>query len=447
MLYYKFAKDNKRNSDILLFTSQQLYKKIDDKSLKQLFNASKLPGVVRVVGMPDIHPGYGLPIGGILAVDPNKGVVSPGAVGFDINCGVRLLKTDIFKNDIENYIKEILGLFKNLIPAGVGGDSELKFTRPEFENIVEKGVPFLINSFGFGFNEDIVKIEDKGFFPNANVDSLSAKSIKRGITQLGSLGSGNHFVELQYVDKVFNKNSDFKEGQITVMIHTGSRGFGHQVAKDYIDKAHQVNKNYNFDFPVKNLASFAINTKEADDYLSAMGCAANFAYCNRQVLTHKVRKIFSKLFLDSNLELFCDLTHNVARFEEHTINDKKRSYLVQRKGATRLDSDSYALLPGSMGTSSYVIKSADSESTEKSLTSSAHGSGRKMGRREAKRRLTKTQHQNSIKKVKVTSSSNDSLLDESPLAYKKVDEVIESMIETKLAFPAVRLKPLAVLKG
>lgn len=447
MLYYKFAKDKNRNSNIFIFTNKQLYEKIDDKSLKQLFNASKLPGTVRVVGMPDIHPGYGLPIGGVLAVDPNKGVVSPGAVGFDINCGVRLLKTDILKDDIQNDVKEILGLFKNLIPAGVGGDSDLKFTRSEFKNIVEKGVPFLINAFGLGFNEDIKNIEDNGFFANANINSLSSKSIKRGITQLGSLGSGNHFVELQYVDKVFNKNIDFKEGQITVMIHTGSRGFGHQIAKDYIDKAHQVNKNYDFDFPVKNLASFAINTKEANDYLSAMGCAANFAYCNRQILTHKVRNIFSKISPDLDLELFYDLTHNVARFEEHTINDKKGSYLIHRKGATRLDTESYALLPGSMGTSSYIIKSANSESTEKSLTSTAHGSGRIMGRREAKRSLTKSKHQDSIKQVRVTSSSGDSLLDESPLAYKKVDDVIESLIETKLAFPIVRLKPLAVLKG
>jgi tRNA-splicing ligase RtcB len=447
MLYYKFDKNNNRNSDILLFTNQQLYEKIDDKSFKQLFNASKLPGVVRVVGMPDIHPGYGLPIGGVLAVDPHNGVVSPGAVGFDINCGVRLLKTDLSKNDITNDIKEILELLKNLIPAGVGGDSNLKFTRSEFENIVENGVPFLINTFGFGYNEDIKNIEDNGFFPNANTNSLSAKSINRGITQLGSLGSGNHFIELQYVDKVFNKKSDFKEGQITVMIHTGSRGFGHQVAKDYINKAHQVNKNYDFDFPVKNLASFALNTKEANQYLSAMGCAANFAYCNRQILTHKIRNIFSKLFPHSNLELFYDLTHNVARFEEHTINNKKGNYLIHRKGATRLDNDSYALLPGSMGTASYVIKSANSESTELSLSSTAHGSGRIMGRREAKRSITKSQHQASIKQVKGTSSSGDSLLDESPLAYKKVDEVIESLIETKLAFPNVRLKPLAVLKG
>ncbi|MCF8001348.1 MAG: RtcB family protein [Halanaerobiales bacterium] len=447
MLYYKFEKNNNRNSDILLFTNKHIYEKIDDKSLKQLFNASKLPGVVRVVGMPDIHPGYGLPIGGVLAVDPQKGIVSPGAVGFDINCGVRLLKTGLSKNDIKNDIDEILKSFKNLIPAGVGEDSDLKFTRTEFETIVENGVPFLINSFGFGFNKDIENIEDNGYFPNANTDSLSAKSINRGVTQLGSLGSGNHFIELQFVDKVFNKNSNFKEGQITVMIHTGSRGFGHQVAKDYIDQAHQLSKNYDFEFPVKNLASFPINTNEADQYLSAMGCAANFAYCNRQILTHKVRNIFSRLFSQSNLELFYDLTHNVARFEEHAINNKKGNYLIHRKGATRLDNNSYALLPGSMGTSSYIIKSANSETTENSLKSTAHGSGRIMGRREAKRSITKRQHQDSIKQVKVTSSSGDSLLDESPLAYKKVDEVIESLIETKLAFPTVRLKPLAVLKG
>ncbi|MFO7814265.1 MAG: RtcB family protein [Halanaerobiales bacterium] len=447
MSYYKFAKDNERNCDIFIFTNKQLYEKIDDKSLKQLFNASKLPGAVRVIGMPDIHPGYGLPIGGILASDPNQGVVSPGAVGFDINCGVRLLKTNLARDQIRKAKKEILKLFKNHIPAGVGEDSDLAFTRPDFENIVENGVPFLINNFGYGLNQDIENIEDNGIFNDANADSLSAKAIKRGITQLGSLGSGNHFVEVQYVDKIFNKNTDFKKGQITVMVHTGSRGFGHQIAKDYIDKAVDVNKSSDFEFPVKNLACFPINTKEADDYLSAMGCAANFAYSNRQILTHKIRNIFSELYPNMILELFYDLTHNIARYEEHTINNKKDKYLIHRKGATRLDNNSYALLPGSMGTASYIISSANSESTKISLASTAHGSGRVMGRREAKRNLTKTQHQDSIKQVEVTSSSGDSLLDESPLAYKKVDDVIESMIETKLAFPTVRLKPLVVLKG
>ena len=447
MFYYKFAKENGRNCDIFLFANKKIYEQIEDDSLKQLFDASKLPGAVRVIGMPDIHVGYGLPIGGVLAENTDNGIVSPGAVGFDINCGVRLLTSELNKEDIKNNIKTILKAFKNSVPAGLGEDSDKNYTHEEFKQIIEKGVPYLVKNMGIGNKNDLDHIEDQGVFSKADISKVSSKAIKRGITQLGSLGSGNHFVELQYVDKVFEDNTSFKEGQITIMVHTGSRGFGHQIAKDYIDKAVAVNQKFNFTFPVKNLASFPINSKEGKDYLAAMGCAANFAYSNRQLLTQRIRNIISDLFPGVNLNIYYDLTHNIARFEEHDIEGQKTKYLIHRKGATRLDFNSIALLPGSMGTASYVIKSANSESTSQSLTSIAHGSGRVMGRREAKRSLTKTQHQEAIKNVEVVSSSGDNLLDESPLVYKNIDDVVESMIETKLAYPLVRLKPLAVLKG
>lgn len=447
MFYYKFNKEKERNCDVLLFANQQIYEKIEDDSIQQLFNASKLPGAVKVIGLPDIHIGYGLPIGGVLAVNMKEGVVSPGAVGFDINCGVRLLTSNLKKNNILNQIETILQKFKNNIPAGVGVNSNLDLTKSQFKNIVEQGVPYLIDEFSYGNIDDIQNIEDGGVFPKANFACISNKAMKRGITQVGSLGSGNHFVELQYVEQVFDSNPDFKEGQVTIMIHTGSRGFGHQVAKDYINKAVAMSKKSSFDFPVKNLAYLPLNTKNAQDYLSAMACAANFAYSNRQVLTREVRKIFKSLYPNHVLNLFYDLTHNIARFEEHKIDRKQDKYLIHRKGATRLDYNSYALLPGSMGTASYVIKSANSQSNKDSLTSIAHGAGRVMGRREAKRNITNHQHKQALKSVKVLSSSNDSLLDESPLVYKNIDDVIESMIETKLAYPVVRLKPLAVLKG
>lgn len=447
MSYYKFTKDKDRNCDIFLFTNKKIYEQIEDDSLKQLFNASKLPEAARVIGMPDIHIGYGLPIGGILAVNSDRGIVSPGAVGFDINCGVRLLTTNLNKNNIKNDIKNILHTFKKQIPAGLGEDSNQSFSQQEFTNIIEKGVPFLVDNFGFGSKKDLKNIEDNGVFPGADIKNISSKAINRGITQLGSLGSGNHFVELQFIEKVFDNTTDFKEGQITVMIHTGSRGFGHQIAKDYIGKAVNNNHKYNIDFPVKNLASFPINSKEGKNYLSAMACAANFAYANRHLLTYEIRKIFKNLYFDASLDLFYDLTHNIARFEDHIIDDEKSQYLIHRKGATRLKHNSFALLPGSMGTASYVIKSANSDSTQKSLTSIAHGSGRVMGRREAKRSINKSDHEQAIKEVEVVSSSGDNLLDESPLVYKNIDDVLQSMIDTKLAYPVARLKPLAVLKG
>lgn len=443
MFYYKFNKENDRNSDVLIFANKVIYEQIEKDAITQLFNASKLPNVELVVGMPDIHIGYGLPIGGVFATDAKNGIVSPGAVGFDINCGVRLLKTNLKKDEIQNNSKTILNNFKNKIPAGLGEDSNLKFNKNEFKNIVEKGVPYLIKHFGFGNKDDIDNIEDNGLFPNANLDSVSKEAINRGITQLGSLGSGNHFIELQYVDRVFDSKSNLQEGQITVMIHSGSRGFGHQIAKDYIDKALKQN----IEFPVKNLAYFNINSKGGKNYLKAMAAAANFAYSNRQLLYHKVSDILKNLYPGIKTELFYDLTHNIARFENHSINNSDKNYLIHRKGATRLDYNSYALLPGSMGTASYIIKSANSEYTAKSLKSIAHGSGRVMGRREAKRNISKNEHLASIKNVEVISSSGDSLLDESPLVYKNIEDVINSIIETKLALPVARLKPLAVLKG
>lgn len=443
MFYYKFSKENDRNSDVFIFANKTIYEQIEKDAITQLFNASKLPSVELVVGMPDIHIGYGLPIGGVFATDAKNGIVSPGAVGFDINCGVRLLKTNLKKDDIEYDSKTILNQFKNKIPAGLGEDSNLKFDKKEFKKIVEKGVPYLIKQFGLGSKDDVDNIEDNGIFPNASLDSVSKKAINRGITQLGSLGSGNHFIELQYIDKVFDSKFNLKEGQITVMIHTGSRSFGHQIAKDYIDKALKQN----IEFPVKNLGYFKINSKDGQNYLKAMASAANFAYSNRQILYNKVSNILNKLYPSINIELFYDLTHNIARFENHNINSSEKEYLIHRKGATRLDYNSYALLPGSMGTASYIIKSANSEYTEKSLRSIAHGSGRVMGRREAKRNISKNEHLASLKNVKVISSSGDSLLDESPLVYKNIEDVINSIIETKLALPVARLKPLAVLKG
>ncbi|MCF8008281.1 MAG: RtcB family protein [Halanaerobiales bacterium] len=447
MYYYKFSKEKDRKCDIYIFANQKIYKGIDHKSINQLFNASKLPKAKRVVGMPDIHVGYGLPIGGILAVDNDDGIVSPGAVGFDINCGVRLLKTNLNHGYIKNDIKHILNLFKKNIPAGLGQSSDLNFNIKQFEKIVTQGVPYIKKNYGNDDIQDLDRIEDKGCFPGAEFNNISKKAVKRGISQLGSLGSGNHFIELQYVDRIYEKQSNFKQGQITIMIHTGSRGFGHQIASDYIDLAVKMANKNNREFPVKNLAYFPIKSIEGKQYLSAMAAAANYAYVNRQLLTRKIRELIKKIYPEIELDLYYDLTHNIARSESHKINNSYNRYLVHRKGATRLDFDSYAFIPGSMGTASYIIKSANSESTKESLTSIAHGSGRILGRREAKRTISKEEHLNTIKKVEVTSSSGDSLIDESPLVYKDVDQIIESIVETKLARPYVKLSPLAVLKG
>lgn len=451
MKYYKFKPEKSQNCEIRLFVSEQIYEQVDKSALQQLFNARQLPGVKGVVGLPDIHKGYGLPIGGVMVCDSQQGVISPGAVGFDINCGVRLLTSNLEISRVENKITDLIKTLKHDIPAGVGVDSRQKFSQKEFKNIVEQGIPYVVNNLNTGSPRDIENCEENGVIDSADLSKVSSKAIKRGKTQLGTLGSGNHFVEIQKVDQIFARKNKFfspeQEKYAAFMIHTGSRGFGHQIAKDYTERAKKKNSNYSFSLPAKNLASFPATSKEGKDYLQAMACAANFAFANRQFLTDKLRKAVRKIFPEVELELFYDLTHNIAKYEEHKLKGKTQEFLVHRKGATRLNEGGIALIPGSMGTGSYIVTSMNSESTVLSFKSVAHGAGRTMGRREAKRTISKKQHQESLGKTEVVSGSNSNLLDESPLAYKKINTVIASLQKTELARPLVRLKPLGVLKG
>ncbi len=447
MKYYQFNADNGRNCKVKLFATKEIYEDIEKTALQQLFDAACLPEVKSVVGLPDIHQGYGLPIGGVMASEYNKGIISPGAVGFDINCGVRLLTTSIKLKKIENKIGKLINNFKKQIPAGLGKSSVYNFSHSKFTNLMEKGLPLLLQNKEFGKIDDISSCEDNGCLQKANMQKVSDKAVKRGIKQLGTLGSGNHFIEIQKIDKIYDSSMDLDPETVFIMVHTGSRGFGHQIAQDYINKAKSYNNRYDFDLPRKNLASFPVNSKEGNDYKQAMACAANFAFINRQLITSKIRKILHKKFTNVKIDLFYDQTHNIAKVEEHIIKNNSYKLMVHRKGASRLTSGGIALIPGSMGTGSYIVKSKNTKAATHSLNSVAHGAGRKMSRNQAKQTISSKKHHEKLKNIKVISGDNNSLMDESPFAYKNIDTVIDSLNKTGLAEPAVRLKPLAVLKG
>ncbi len=443
-IYYNFPEEDNMQCPVKLFCSREIYQDIEEEALNQLLTAATLPGIAAVVGMPDLHQGYGLPIGGVMASRPG-GPISPGAVGFDINCGVRLIRTGLSKQDLEDREDEILKQLRQRIPAGLGQSSKLKFSSREFNQIIGEGIPAL-NKMGIIDSFLPENCEDGGSFSGADPAAVSSKARERGITQLNTLGSGNHFLEIQQIAWA-EKESGFFKGEIVIMLHTGSRGFGHQICQDYLKLAEQKRQKYNLNFPVKNLAYLPSESPEGKDYLAAMGCAANFAYANRELLTARLKEIWSDLFPGSQLRLFYDHTHNIARWEEHRINEKQQKVLIHRKGATRLAPGKPALIPGSMGTSSYVVSSEDSENTLLALKSAAHGAGRSMSRTQAKKTISREQHRSSLGRVKAVSSSGGSMLDESPLAYKDISLVIDSLQQSELARPLARMNPLLVLKG
>lgn len=439
MKFYNYKAEGEMNCDVRLFANKEVFQRIEETALEQLFNASKLPKIVGVVGMPDLHQGYGLPIGGVMATKADDGIISPGAVGFDINCGIRLLTTSLSYTEIEENIKDIMRAVQRLVPAGLGKSRQNAFSREEFEKIISRGVPYLVHEKGIGEENDIMACEDNGSTAYADPKAVPEKALERGIDQLGTLGSGNHFLEMQIVDKVYDESCGIKEGQITFMVHTGSRGFGHEIAKHYTEIA----KKSGVKAPNKNLASFEINSEEGQKYRKAMAAAANFGFANRHIITNHMRKVIKNFYPEENLKLFSGITHNIAREEE--IEGER--YLVHRKGATRLRRNAYALIPGSMGTYSYLVKSQNNESAELSFYSSSHGAGRKMSRTQAKKDISKQEHLDSMGSVKLYQSGKKNILDESPLAYKDIEMIIKSLKETGIAEPAVRFKPIAVMKG
>ncbi len=464
---WRIEKDGKMRVDAVVLTDKET---IDDpqfrEAMKQLVNVASLPGVVKeVYGMPDIHWGYGFPIGGVAAFDSKSGIISPGAVGFDINCGVRLMKTDLLVEEVKDDIKKLVEEIYKTVPVGVGSRGDLKVGKKGLKKVCQEGALFAVKS-GYGTEGDLKFIEDGGKLPFADPDVVSQKAYERGRDELGTLGGGNHFIEVQRVSKVYDGDTTevfgLYEGQLVVSIHTGSRGFGHQVATDYIKIMRDKLKEHNLDLPDKQLINAPFEHELGQNYFSAMACAANYAFANREIIGHLVRKAIRKIFGKSTkVELLYDLAHNIAKLERYEVNGKNRWLVVHRKGATRSfgpgnssvpeEYRSYGqpvIIPGDMGSESYVMVGTK-RAEEWTFGSSAHGAGRVLGRREALRRLelSKVLEDLERKGIAVMSRGKKTLVEEAPQVYKNVSRVVDIIDILGIAKKVARLVPVGVVKG
>ncbi|AZR72840.1 RNA-splicing ligase RtcB [Anoxybacter fermentans] len=446
--------------DVELYISPELCKKVESGAIKQLIDAATLPGVYKkVVGMPDIHEGFGLPIGGIMASDGEIGVISAGAVGMDINCGVRLLQSPIPVNAVsKRTLEKLVKAIVEQVPVGVGQKNKLGFKSKDFNAILTQGIDYLFKK-GLAVATDLEHTEERGYFAGANPDAVSKTARERGFYQLGTLGGGNHFIEIGYIDTIYDqKRADrygLKKGNITVLIHTGSRAFGHQICTDYSKEMLKEAERLGIRLPSKGLAAVPIHSKCGQRYYQAMAAAINFAFANRQIITHLIREIFADFFGGQHtLTLIYDVAHNIAKFETHF----GRKVLVHRKGATRAlpakdpanpscyqDVGHPAIIPGSMGNPSYVMVGlCGIEETFKSIN---HGAGRVLSRRAARRQISTDDLKKKIGNVVINTPKFKKILDEAPQAYKDIDQVVMAMEDTGKAKRVARHRPLAVIKG
>ena len=454
----------------LIFASESMLSHIWEHVFQQVANVAFLPGIVgRSLAMPDIHWGYGFPIGGVAATRIKDGVVSPGGVGFDINCGVRLLRTNLTEEEVRPKIEQLIAeLFTN-IPSGLGSKGKMRVNKKELDEVLTKGSRWVIEK-GYGEAEDIVVTEEEGCMKGANPDKVSSKAKKRGIPQLGTLGSGNHFLEVEVVDEIYDSDaatamgiSDI--GQVLVLIHTGSRGFGHQVCSDYVALLGEAVKKYGINLPDRQLACAPVKSPEGRDYLAAMACAANYAWTNRQCIAHWAResfvKVFGKSLRELGMEQIYDVAHNIAKIEEYPIGGKKETLCVHRKGATRAFPAGHpdipniyknigqpVLIPGDMGRCSYIALGTETAMKE-SFGSTCHGAGRVQSRAAAKRSLRGADVARTLaaRGITVKAGSIDSLAEEASEAYKDVTEVVDITHKAGISRKVARAIPIGVIKG
>ncbi len=455
----------------LIFTSESMLNHIwEEQVFQQVANVAFLPGIVgHSLAMPDIHWGYGFPIGGVAATRVRDGVVSPGGVGFDINCGVRLLRTNLTEEEVRPKIKQLIAdLFVN-IPSGLGSTGKIRVSEKELDKVLVKGSHWAIEK-GYGEAGDIAVTEESGCIKGANPDKVSSKAKKRGIPQLGTLGSGNHFLEIEVVNEIYDQEAATamgigNTGQVLVLIHTGSRGFGHQVCSDYVALLGEAVKRYGINLPDRQLACAPVQSSEGQDYLAAMACAANYAWTNRQCIAHWVRESFVKVFGKSQRELgleqVYDIAHNIAKIEEYTIDGKKLTLCVHRKGATRAFPaghpdipDIYqnigqpVLIPGDMGRCSYVALGTELAMKE-TFGSTCHGAGRVQSRSAAKRSLRGADVAKALadKGITVKAGSMGSLAEEASEAYKDINEVVDITHKAGISHKVIKAVPIGVIKG
>lgn len=438
----------------LFATEEMIRTEFNDRTLEQLINVTTLPGIRgAALAMPDAHEGYGFPIGGVAAIDYPDGIISPGGIGYDINCGVRLIKSNQTYDEVRPHLDRLAAELFHAIPSGVGRGGALQFKGHEMDQLLKHGAKRLVQ-LGYGTDHDIEHAESNGCLENANPDEVSKHAKERGEWQVGTMGAGNHFVEVDVVDEIFNeqyaKEYGLFKGQIVVLIHTGSRGLGHQVATDYIRLMGQVMPNYGITLPDRELACVPFSSDEGARYFQAMNAAANFAWANRQMITHEVRCAWEKTFGKRHqaLEVLYDVAHNIAKIEGYEIDGQKKKLIVHRKGATRAFEGQPVLIPGSMGTASYVL-AGSSESLKMSFGSTCHGAGRALSRHAAKKRVIGRELLHDLKKegISVEAGSLSGLAEEAPCAYKNIESVVDVVHHAHIATKVARLKPKAVIKG
>ncbi len=467
---WEIPQENKMNVPGRIYASEKMLTNIhEDNAAEQVQNVAQLPGILKhSFAMPDIHWGYGFPIGGVAAFDMNSGIISPGGVGYDINCGVRLLKTGLSKADIQEKRRHIIQRLFNYIPTGVGSTGKLTVTDDQLDQVMKRGARWAVEN-GFGEAEDLEKIEEHGEMEGADPAAVSDRAKKRGRPQLGTLGSGNHFVEVQYIEKIFDHHLAQRlglfEGQVTITIHTGSRGLGHQICDDSIRTMIKASEKYGIDLPDRQLCCAPINSPEGQEYFAAMVSGVNFAFANRQIISFWVQEAFMRALgispKDVKLSLVYEVAHNIAKIETHVIDGKKIKCCVHRKGATRAfgpgakelpeiyrDIGQPVLIPGDMGRASYVLIGTD-EAMAQTFGSTCHGAGRIMSRNQAK----KAAQGRSIKEelahqdIYVLASSRATMDEEMPEAYKDVSDVVAAVVGAGISKQVAKLKPLGGIKG
>ena len=455
-----------------IYATKKLLDEMDNGVFNQVTNVACLPGIQKYsFCMPDGHWGYGFPIGGVAAFDAETGIISPGGIGFDINCGMRLVTTNLTFKEVKPKLKELVDTLFKIVPSGVGSRGFVQATKQQFTDIVTDGSKWCIEN-GFGWKEDLERTEGHGKIDWADPSKVSSKAMERGINQLGTLGSGNHYLEIQVAkaENVFDKDIAEKFGihtpdQVVVMVHCGSRGFGHQIGTDYLRIFEETMKRYNIEVYDRELACAPFQSKEGQDYYKAMACAANMAFANRQVILHRIREGFSKIFqtdaekLDMNMVY--DVAHNIAKLEEHKIDGKMKKLIVHRKGSTRAfppghpelakifkDTGQPVIIGGSMETGSFLLVGTE-KAMEETFGSTAHGSGRTMSRTAAKKLVRGEKLQSDMEKrgIYVKATSMSGLAEEAGMAYKDINDVIDAVSKAGISRPVVGLKPIGNVKG
>lgn len=469
---WEIPKTYKRGMNVpaRVYATEKLLKEMDLAVYDQLTNVACLPGIQQhALCMPDGHSGYGFPIGGVAAFDIDNGIISPGGVGYDVNCGMRLVTTNLTLKEVQPKLRQLVDLLFQKVPSGVGCKGFVKLDKNAFREVMLKGARWCVEN-GYGWKEDLERMEDYGCIKQADPALVSEKAVSRGMEQLGTLGSGNHYLEIQYAGEIFDEKTAKKLGiisndQICVMVHCGSRGFGHQVVTDYLKIFTEVMRRENITIPDPELTCASFASKEGQNYFKAMACAANMAFANRQVILHRIRECFNSVFEktpeEMEMHLVYDVAHNIAKVEQHKIEGKNRELLIHRKGATRCFGPSRnelapmfrktgqpVIIGGSMETGSYLLVGTD-KALEETWGSTAHGSGRTMSRTKARKEIRgdKLQKEMEEKGIYVRTASYSGLAEEAGIAYKPISEVVDTMDMAGVSKKVVAFKPIGNVKG